>query len=168
MAVPAKLGENQSPDPRTPGIHNLPEEFRPVCLHAAKLYGLGHSRKEIAAVIAEKLYGDREYDRETMMSQARARLRSWESRQWFRDLVWDTAVVELDMAGPQILRGVARKAKRGRVDAAKLALAITGRYKDKDDSQPAAVTINIANIPRPTRQSMEVSSEVAIESVEED
>jgi len=100
---------------------------------------------------------------------ARERLRSWESRQWFRDAVYETAVVELDMQTPQILRGVAAKAKRGRVDAAKLALSLVGRYNDKETAQPAAVTINLVGVPRPNVQSLKDSDEVELaEIVDED
>jgi hypothetical protein len=64
-------------------------------------------------------------------------------------MVYENAVVELDMSTPQILAGVKAKAKRGRVDAAKLALAITGRYQEKSSEIPSAVTINLVGIPRP-------------------
>jgi hypothetical protein len=163
MAVPAKL----EPDQRFPEDCGVPMRDRPACVHAAKLYGLGYDRKSISQVIANLLYGDKEIPMESRVKSARQRLRSWESRQWFRDMVWDQAVVELDMAGPQILRGIARKAKRGRVDAAKLALGITGRYKEKDDNTPSAVTINIATISRPQRQAVEAGDQ-AIEIVAEE
>jgi hypothetical protein len=105
---------------------------------------------------------------EDKQKKIRYRLRQWESKQWFRDLVWDAAVVELDMSTPQILRGVAAKAKRGRVDAAKLALGITGRYTDKQDQTPAAVTINLVGVPRPVGRAELTTQSEAIELVDEE
>jgi hypothetical protein len=69
-------------------------------------------------------------------------------------MVWQHAVVELDMSTPAILRGVAAKAKRGRVDAAKLALSITGRHQEKSSDIPTAVTINLNGVPRPQMQAV--------------
>jgi hypothetical protein len=158
MAGSAQLDTTQ----RKTGIDLVKPEHRELCLHAARLYGLGHSRKEIAAVIMDKLYKDKEWDREAKMKSARFKLRSWEAKSWFRDLVWDNAVVALDMETPSILRGVARKAKKGRVDAAKLALSVTGRYNEKSVDIPAAVTINLVGISRPERQAVEAGSELAI------
>jgi hypothetical protein len=165
MAGLAELPENKSPV----GLELLKPEHREACLHCAKLYGLGHERKEIARVLAAMIYQDKEWDREAKIRSARSRLRAWEAKPWFRDLVWDHAVVELDMKTPQILRGVAAKAKRGRVDAAKLALGITGRYKEKDADVPAAVTINLVGIPRPERQAVGASDELQLgEIIDED
>src|SRR5512140_2738529 len=118
MAVPAKLTATQSPT----GIDLVKPEHKEACLHCAKLYGLGYTRKDISRVLAHMIFQHKEWDRETKLKASREKLRAWEAKPWFRDLVWDNAVVELDMQTPQILRGVASKAKRGRVDAAKLAL----------------------------------------------
>jgi hypothetical protein len=84
------------------------------------------------------------------LSAARKKLKAWEMQESFRNQVWNHAVVALDMAGPDILLGVGRAAKRGRVDAARLALEITGRHT-KDDQQVTNVTIQLANIPRPSK-----------------
>jgi hypothetical protein len=175
MAVPAIPDPKQSseldlpgPDSPLPADCGVPAKDHHAVLHAAKLYGLGYDRKQISQVICEILYGDREWPKETKIRTARSRLRSWESRTWFRDLVWDNAVVELDMQTPQILRGIARKAKKGRVDAAKLALSVTGRYTDKDQAVPAAVTINIAQISRPDRQADLQPEEIVLEAEDVD
>jgi len=80
---------------------------------------------------------------------AYGKLRRWERTPKFRDLVYQVAVVELDMSTPQILQGVANKAKRGRVDAARLALEVTGRHNPKGQEKPTEIHVQIANIPRP-------------------
>jgi hypothetical protein len=86
---------------------------------------------------------------EHRLSQARAKLRKWEMNQVFRDLVYRNAVVELDMSSPAILKGISRKARRGRVDAARLALELTGRHNPKGDQAPTTVQVVFAGIPRP-------------------
>jgi hypothetical protein len=86
---------------------------------------------------------------EQQLRAARTKLKRWENQQAFRDMVWELAVVDLDLTTPAILRGVARSAKRGRVDAAKLALEITGRHVTKGDQTAPNITIAFAGIPRP-------------------
>lgn len=83
------------------------------------------------------------------MSHARSKLRRWESSQKFRDLIWDKTVVELDMAMPGVLKGVTAKARRGRVDAAKLVLEITGRHAPKGEGTAPNIVVAINGIPRP-------------------
>jgi hypothetical protein len=77
-------------------------------------------------------------------------IRRWTKETAFRDMVYSKAVVDVDMATPQILKGIVGSAKKGRVDAARLALELTGRHV-KDDSMVPNVTVQIANIPRPDR-----------------
>lgn len=169
MAVPARLEHEKESSTSQASLGTLKPEHHEACRHAIRLYGMGYPRREIAKMIAASLYGHRDWPRDRQIRVARERLRSWESRQWFRDAVYETAVVELDMQTPQILRGVAAKAKRGRVDAAKLALSLVGRYNDKETAQPAAVTINLVGVPRPNVQSLKDSDEVELaEIVDED
>lgn len=165
MAVPAR----REPEKSAVGVDLIKPEWRALCRRAAKLYGLGYGRGEISKAVAEEMYADKEWLRSDKISKARTTLRRWEEKQWFRDLVWDSAVIELDMSSGQILRGIKNKAKRGRVDAAKLALAITGRHNEKEQAVPAAVTINLNSVARPARQS-EIESEAVelAEVVDED
>jgi len=93
--------------------------------------------------------GKRDRTQEEREAQARHKLRRWEKTQKFRDLVYEVAVVKLDMDVPQILEGVSNRAKRGRVDAARLALEVTGRHNPKGEQQAPNITVQIANIPRP-------------------
>ena len=117
-------------------------------LVAARLYGRGFARAQIARSLAKQLCPNAHPDKR--LKQARSRLAIWEKDQKFRDLVWNEAVVKLDMSTPQILVAMAGSAKKGRVDAAKLALEVTGRHTSQQNTQVTAVQVNIANgIPRP-------------------
>ena len=81
--------------------------------------------------------------------KARTRVRRWSHTEVFRQALWDWSVNELDMATPDILKGIAAKAAAGRVDAARLALEITGRHAPNVDVQPAAIQIVMGGVPRP-------------------
>src|SRR5262249_37413925 len=154
-AVPAKSGQNLE----FPEGSRVPEEDRDACLTAARLFGLGYSRRQVAKAIQGMLFRDVPMAPEHKYQRVRARIRKWERAVWFRDLMWVSAVVELDMAGPAILKGVTQKAKRGRVDAAKLALAITGRHNERASDIPAQVTINLGGVPRPAAIEQAVTAE---------
>jgi hypothetical protein len=100
------------------------------------------------------------------MKQATIRLRQLEGRKWFRDLLWERAMIAADMRTPNIMAGVVRKAEEGRVDAAKLALSITGRYTEQGDVQATQVNIVFgADIPRPERHGIE--SQAAADDIED-
>jgi hypothetical protein len=117
---------------------------------AAKLYGQGYARGVIAKMMVDHLVpGTRGRPTQYRLKQARAKLRAWEYQQDFRDLVYARAIVGLDLQAPAILKGVAGKAKRGRVDAARLALELTGRHNPKGDQAPAQVALVISGVPRP-------------------
>lgn len=121
---------------------------------AARLYGRGYKRPQIQTILLDHLApakrpGRRDRTREEQQSLARSKLRRWEVSQKFRDLLYQHAVIELDLEVPDILAGVAQKAKRGRVDAARLALEVTGRHNPRGEDKPTQITVQIANIPRP-------------------
>ncbi len=117
---------------------------------AAKLYGQGYPRAKIARILLDHLVPNGKHrPEEQRLSQARGRLRQWEHSQKFRDLVYDLAVVKLDLQTPQILGGIAKKAKAGRVDAARLTLELTGRHNPKGDAAPTQVIVAFEGVPRP-------------------
>lgn len=120
-------------------------------LTAARLYGQGFTRAQISRAMLEHLCPKTSAARndEQRLGAARTKLRRWEQSQEFRDLIYKHAVVNLDMKTPEILVGLAKRAKRGRVDAARLALEVTGRHTREDAQQPTAVTVNIVGIARP-------------------
>lgn len=147
MAGQADPAPNQSAEDRLPApTHDI------VFEHAAKLYGQGYQRSKIARIMVNHLVPNgKDRPLEQRLSQARAKLRRWEGKQSFRDLMYQKAVVELDMQAAPIMMGLAKKAKRGRVDAARLAFELTGRHNPKGDSTPAQVVVAINGIPRPSR-----------------
>lgn len=124
-----------------------------VQLAAAKLYGQGLRRRQIVLILVDLLApvrreGKRDRTREEQESLARSKLRRWEQSDSFRDLVYKHAIVKADMEIPGILKGMSKKA-RGRVDAARLILEVTGRHNPKGETQAPNITVQIANIPRP-------------------
>lgn len=139
----------EGPQPQTAAI-----EIDEVQLAAARLYGSGYDRRAIMRILLDHLApkvreGKRDRTREEQESLARNKLRRWERSPRFRDLLYEHAVVELDLQTPDILKGVAKKARQGRVDAARFALEVTGRHNPRGDQSPPEITVNIANIPRP-------------------
>ena len=160
MAARAKSGsqkrsEEVLPSPLDPPAGQHPSASDPNALsklqiHVAKLYGQGLTRTQIAKTLIDYLVpSTKGRPMEQRLSQARAKLRRWEQRELFRDAVYRQAVVAVDMATPGILKGVVRKAKQGRVDAARLALEVTGRHNPKGDGTPPSVVVAINGIPRP-------------------
>lgn len=123
-----------------------------VRLTVARLYGRGFTRAQISRAMVDVLLPQTSAARtpEQRLAQVRGKLRRWERNQEFRDLVYHHAVVELDMQTPGILVGLAKRAKRGRVDAARLALELTGRHtRNSEDTGPATVTVNLIGVARP-------------------
>jgi hypothetical protein len=110
------------------------------------MYGAGRSRDEIARVLAPRMKGPEDQ----RLKNATAYLRKLERIPEFRDLAYDEAVTELDLDTPLILKGLSRKARAGRVDAAKLSLEITGRYTPKGDQAPTQIAIVLNGVPRPS------------------
>lgn len=154
-----------------PNSELRPESVEPevdaVKKKAAELYGSGWKRREIARMLLKWLQPRTDLRQEDRLRDARRKLLRWEKQQAFRDLIWDTAVVELDMSTPEILAGVKNKAKRGRVDAAKLALSITGRHVEKAQDQPGHITINLGVARPASRLSEPMASDITIDAVEE-
>lgn len=117
---------------------------------AAKLYAQGYERRHIARIMLDHLVPNgKDRPEEQRLSQARTKLRNWEKSDKFRDLIWKQGLIKIDLQSPAILNGVLKKAKRGRVDAARLLLEVTGRHNPKGDVQPTQVSLVIQGVPRP-------------------
>jgi hypothetical protein len=97
------------------------------------------------------MYPEWRHNRERMFRLTRAKLRRIEKTQWFRDAVYDQVVVKTDLSIPQIMEGIVKKARRGRVDAAKLAMSVAGRQVDTSDGAVnVPIQINFrGDVPRP-------------------
>lgn len=145
--VPASV--EPSRDPNAPFAVQM--EWDEVRETAARLYGRGYRRPQIARALMDHLYpadGVARTD-EQKLQHCLTKLRRWEYSQTFRDLVYRYAVVDLDMETPAILVGLGKRAKRGRVDAARLALELTGRHSKETEQGAVNVTVNLANVARP-------------------
>lgn len=151
----------------TSGLPEPLDEAEVLRKHVAKLYGQGLKRPQIARAMVKHMSTNPHRPLEQQLRQVRNKLKRWEGNADFRDLVWEQAVVDLDMDSPAILRGISRSAKRGRVDAAKLALEITGRHITKGDQTAPNITIAFAGIPRPEMRQI-ADAEVVDEPSEDD
>lgn len=155
MAVPAKKLPPRDSLGKFDNSITIPGEDRKQI--AAQLYGLGFKRSQIAQYMVHVLSPSKD------LKSARRILLKWEQEKDFRDLIYQFAVVKMDMETPHVLKGITRAAKRGRVDAAKLVLGITERYTDKSE-MPTEVTIKLAEVVRPTdRAAIRPGSEREIE-----
>jgi hypothetical protein len=148
-AVPA--GVELTNDPNAPFAVRM--EWDDVRETAARLYGRGYKRSQIARALKDQLYPENGVARsdEQKLSHCNHKLRRWEYSQEFRDLVYKYAVVDLDMSTPAILTALSKRAQRGRVDAARLALELSGRHTKDAENGPVNVTVNLANVARPDR-----------------
>ena len=154
IRVPPELPPVPEPVPDSRDLPKVEIEVDEVMAAAARLYGLGYKRSQVQEILLDHIapkgrIGKRDRTREEQQSLARNKLRRWEKSQKFRDLLYQHAVVQLDLETPAILQGVAKVARRGRVDAARLALEVTGRHNPKGDDKPTEITVHIGNIPRP-------------------
>lgn len=153
MAVPAEKPENGSEEASLPEVLDEHQRLRQ---HAAKLYGLGFQRAEIARALIDYLCPRHDLPEEQRLSRCRAKLKRWETQPNFRDMVYARARISLDMDHPSHLKALSKQAKRGKVDAIKFALELTGRYSPKGDQQPTQVAVVISGIPRPMRTAEQV------------
>src|SRR5215831_15976142 len=144
LAVPAKSPQKSSPKyPDT--------KYSRVERAAAELYAKGWSRHSVARRLEWHLLTERQRTfRPTKRRMlAMRRCRNWERKQAFRDLVWQYALEITDAKSGAILNGLAKPAINGRVDAAKVALELSGRYTPRGAEAPTAVQIVVNGVPRP-------------------
>jgi hypothetical protein len=123
---------------------------------AVELYGRGYKRREAARVLMKYFKGQ---TRELKMRKALNFLRRAEQNQMFRDALWEQALVYVDMSSFPIARAMVRHGVRGKVDAAKFALELSGRYTNNSGERSPQVTINFgSSIPRPDREHLELTA----------
>jgi hypothetical protein len=108
---------------------------------------------QVARIMCDYLVSDEMRTRppDQKLQRARNKLRKWllSNNSEFRDAVYEQAVVELDLSTPGILVGISKRAKRGNIQAARLALELTGRHNPKGEVQPTTVNISFGSVPRP-------------------
>src|SRR5215472_5895301 len=114
-----------------------------IRLAAARLIAAGFHPRKVGEAMARHLSPTGN------QRSAYQKLRRWMYKdKAFRDLIYEQAVLKLDLSSPDILDGIRRSARRGRVDAARLALELTGRHV-KEEAQVTQVNVVLNNIPRP-------------------
>ena len=157
MAVPAKKKQKKQNLPSVPEA-----SLTPVQSLAAQLMGKGYTVPQVAERLVDYIIRNSRAKKAVRLKMARNRIRAWARTQHFRDAMYDAAIIALDLDSPLILQGVGRKAKAGRVDAAKLALEVTGRHTPKGEPQPTQVEVQFFGVPRPARgeEDEEVEGEV--------
>lgn len=126
------------------------DEVTALQYQVIQMLARGRLMPDIARKFQHQLAGH-EPDPQKRLKKARIRVRKWMGTQKFRDLLWEESVIGLDLETPLILNGVSRKAQAGRIDAARLALEITGRHAPNAEVTPASININFGGVPRPRR-----------------
>jgi hypothetical protein len=129
-----------------------------VQVAAVRMMARGKTEQQTARLLCQFLVGRRVWEKKRHYAKGRAylnmmarrKLTDWTQTEWFRDALYDAALMDVDLAMPAILRGVTNRAKRGRVDAARLALEVSGRHGKEGSMQPAVVNLNFSGIPRPS------------------
>jgi hypothetical protein len=127
-------------------------EVSPLQLLTIQHLARGYLLPEVARKFADQLC-PHEANREKRMKKARTKIRKWMASAKMRDLLWEETMIGLDMDSPLIVRGISRKARAGRVDAARLALELNGRHAPHTEVTPAQINIQFGDIPRPRRSS---------------
>lgn len=142
------------------------DELAPLQQLVAQYFARGLAASAIARKLQYHLV-PHEADDNLRLKKARHRVRTWLSTAKMRDKVYAEAQILLDLESPAIMRGVARKAKAGRVDAARLAFELNGRHSPHTDVQPAAINIVFAGVPRPSVNRPELEDPDLIDQDEE-
>ena len=116
------------------------EEIR---LQAAKLLAAGFHPKAVAQAMKDYLSPTGNE------LSAYHKLNRWRYKdKAFRDMIFEQSILKLDLNSPDMIDGLFRSARRGRVDAARFALELTGRHV-KEESQVTQVNVVLNNIARP-------------------
>lgn len=156
LAGPAASAEMQ----RMPAAADITPAMVLVREAAARLYSQGYTRPNIARMLTKHLTpASKLEDDYRRFIVAKNKLARWEKEQEFRDLIWDQAVVKTDLAAPQIMAGVVKKAIKGNVLAARLALEVTGRHNPKGESTPSQIAIVFSDMVRPQAVQAQVNGQ---------
>lgn len=143
-------GENKRYLPETANTGLTPlQQLEPMQKRLVVWMAKGKTSASFARKHARAIVPKHEGTQKKLYQKARARTRAWSHGELFRQALWDWSVNEMDLATPAILQGITAKAAAGRVDAARLALEITGRHAPNVDVQPASIHIVMGGVPRP-------------------
>lgn len=164
------------PAPTRPQKQNLPalarekeltplQKLTPMQKRLVIWMATGKPAFKFANKYAQAIVPKHQGSEQKLRKKARNRVQRWSRTETFRQALWDWSVADIDLSTPAILQGVVAKAAAGRVDAARLALEISGRHAPNSDIQPAAIQIVMNQVPRPSR-SVEVIEGEAEEIVD--
>lgn len=126
------------------------QDYEEARIAAARALAQGFNTKQVAKALGKRVVPASPHtDPAKIINAAYHKIRRWcRNDSEFRDLIWHEAVVTLDLKTPLILGGVAKSAMRGRVDAARLALEVTGRHTSHE-APITQVQVVLNNIARP-------------------
>lgn len=163
VAVPARISSNGR-------LARRPKrKISPLEDMILQLYSRGLGRGKIARIMNLQMLQEmgRTGDEKRDHRRCRNRLKRMEETNWFRDELWRRTTVGLDLKSPQIVDGIAQKAIKGDVPAAKFALELAGRYEEKGTQVASTVVVNFGGLPRPERAHMdEVQSDEDVEDAD--
>lgn len=142
------------------------DELTPVQDKAALLFAKGKTVPQIAKLLGDHIH-PQVADRRLQLKKSRGTLRRWLMTNKMRDAVYEYGRTLLDLESTAIMRGISRKAKEGRVDAARLALELNGRHAPHTEEKPAQIVLAFGNVPRPEPRQLEEAEVVDVE-VEDD
>src|SRR5215471_14954150 len=144
MAVPAQQA-------KTEDLEVVEPTADPVQLVAAELFAAGKTRSQIARRLEHQLLtpNQRKDNPVRRRLYSMRKVRRWMKRRDFRDLVYEASLRRGDMRTPQVVEGLFDRASNGRVDAAKFALELVGRYTPRGQETATQVAIVVNAVPRP-------------------
>jgi hypothetical protein len=154
VAVPAHRLPKKRDSKREAGIKVVPNpssrsnELTTIQVTVGQLFARGVPVGQIARIIHQQLI-PHEPDENKRLKKTRSRIRKWLGTTKMRDFIWAEAQILIDLESPAIMRGIAKKAKAGRIDAARLAFELNGRHSPHTEVQPAAINIIFGGVPRP-------------------
>jgi len=141
---------------------NRTDELTPVQEKAARLFAAGKTIPQIAKLLGDTIH-PHVANRPYQLKKSRTTLRRWFLTNKMRDAVYEHGRILLDLESTAIMRGISRKAREGRVDAARLALELNGRHAPNTEEKPAQIVLAFGNVPRPEPRQLEDAEVVDVD-----
>lgn len=130
---------------------NAVDEVTPIQMLVATQYARGATVAQLARKLAHLIRPDVQ-DEDKQRQKSRSVIRKWLATEKMRNIIWQETLIQADLDSPQVVAAVGRKAKRGRIDAARLHLELTGRHAPNTEITPAQVNVVFTDLPRPTTE----------------
>lgn len=153
MAVPARRPENSENLPATAGRTSLiasKHPYRAWEIKAAMMIAQGKPIGQVGKALVKYARPNPAIPEKVRIRRTINRIRKLQrTREDYRDFIYEQSLLRLEREIPDIFTGLTRKAKAGRVDAAKLILEVTGRHAPQTEVVPAHIHLNLTGVPRP-------------------